>query len=298
MVKIGQHIEKLLAQHDYVVVPNLGGFVVQTKSAEILSNRIIPPLTTIGFNPLMSHSDGLLAIEIAKLEAVSFRMAMEVIDKEITEIKSQLRTKGAVQLANLGELQQNASGNIFFLPNTKAEYLPMNFGLTDIFIAERVNQQTEERRKITFTMPSTRMCKYAAACVLIFSLLFVSPRVNDMRHANSADLSSIVFVNTSKIVNSTPKLIIPSNITTSDTIAGKRLESFHVIVASLSSQKSAEDYCKVLTEAKFLQAHVLPPSKIYRVAVQSFSDREAAIQYMENLRKTDSRFETAWVLCN
>jgi len=245
----------------------------------------------------MSHSDGLLAIEIAKSEAITFRMAMEFIDKEINEIKSQLSTKGTVQLANLGEFQQSASGNILFSPNTKAEYLPVNFGLTDIFIAERVNQQAEERRKITFTMPSARMYKYAAACVLIFSLLFVSPKVNDMRHANSADLSSMVFVNTIKNDNTTPRLSKNPVIGTADTIAEKQIESFHVIVASLSSQKSADDYCKVLVEAKFSKAHVLTPAKIYRVAVQSFSDREAAIQYMENLRKTDSRFETAWVLC-
>jgi len=34
--KINQHIEKLLAYHDYVVVPGLGGFVVQMQSASIL----------------------------------------------------------------------------------------------------------------------------------------------------------------------------------------------------------------------------------------------------------------------
>jgi len=295
--KICQHIEKLLAQHDYVVVPNLGGFVVQTKSAVILYDRITPPLTTIGFNPLMSYSDGLLTIEIAKSEAISYKMAMEIIDKEIAKIKSQLNATGNVQLANLGELQQNKAGNILFSPSIKADYLPMNFGLTDVFILERVNQQTEERRKITFTLPSTQFYKYAAACMLIFGLLFATPQLNDMRHANSADLTSLVFIDANKIVGNTPKSIETPTIIDPNSISTIESETYHVIVASLPNQKSAEDYCKVLTEEKFSNAHILPPVKTFRVAIQSFSDRKTAIQYMENLRKTDNRFETAWVLC-
>ena len=45
--KFFQHIEKLLAQHDYVVVPNLGGFVVQLQSAQLLSDQITPPVAIV-----------------------------------------------------------------------------------------------------------------------------------------------------------------------------------------------------------------------------------------------------------
>jgi CCDC81-like prokaryotic HU domain 1 len=91
--KIYQHIEKLLAQHDYVVVPNLGGFVVQTQSAMFFSDHITPPQSSIGFNPLMHHSDGLLAIEIARTEGISYRAAIEAIDSEIDIIKKRLHKR-------------------------------------------------------------------------------------------------------------------------------------------------------------------------------------------------------------
>jgi len=104
--KFCHHIEKLLAQHDYVVVPNLGGFVVQIQSAEILTDCITPPLSTIGFNPLMHHADGLLAIEIARSEQISYRKAMEYIVNEVENIKSNLNMVGNVSFGNLGTFYQ------------------------------------------------------------------------------------------------------------------------------------------------------------------------------------------------
>ena len=83
MENLSQHIEKLLAQHDYVVVPELGGFVVQKQSAEILEDKILAPCATIGFNPLMLHGDGLLAIEISRSRKLSYRQAMEFVQKEV-----------------------------------------------------------------------------------------------------------------------------------------------------------------------------------------------------------------------
>lgn len=306
--KICQYIEILLAQHDYVVVPNLGGFVVQTKSAEIFPDRITPPLVTIGFNPLMLHSDGLLAIEIARSEAISFRQALEFIDKEVGRIKNQLSTTGNVQLANLGQLHLGSFGNILFYPGLKADYLPLNIGLKEVYIVGAKNQQEEERKKVTFTLPSTRMYKYAAACILIFSLMFVTPKLNDKRQLNSADLLSTISVKTidssflephAAIVDSLLSDSLPVSSGTlsvfHDTIA---LKKYHVIVASLRSRKMADAYCKVLADNNFDGVYVLPPARIYRVAIKSFSDKKMAIKYMEDLRKSDRRFESAWVLCD
>lgn len=298
MEKIGQHIEKLLAQHDYVIVPNLGGFVIQTQSAVFFSDHITPPLCTIGFNPLMLHSDGLLAIELAKSEKISYRAAMEFIDKEVENTKKRLKTTKSIQLGTLGVLTQSTDGNLLFSPMDKVDFLPMNFELSDIYIAERINQQDEERRKITFTLPTTRIYKYAATGILIFSLLLVSPHANDIRKTETANITSLAFVKTPEIAikpsTSTKASItkVPDQTTTEET------NNYHVIVASLPNQKSADKYYKALLEEKFSQAHILPSKKIYRIAIQSFSDRDKAIEFMENLRKSDSQFETAWVLCN
>jgi len=288
-----QHIEKLLAQHDYVVVPNLGGFVVQIQSAKILSDHIAPPLSTIGFNPLMHHADGLLAIEISRSEKISYRMAMEYIEKQVESLKIGIRLKGKTEFGNLGAFYLDNSKNLLFSPAIHVEFLPQNFELTNLYISQKGNRQNSEKSKLTITFPSSRVFKYASAAMLALGLFCISPTTNDMRRADSADIITSAFYNSTQ---KTVGIETAAENTSEDAVPEETL-NFHVIVASLPNQSIADQFCDELSDTDFPMAHVLPPGKTYRVAIQSFSDRDKAIQYMENLRKTDKRFETAWVLC-
>lgn len=295
MEKFCQHIEKLLAQHDYVVVPNLGGFVVQMQSATLLSDHVKPPLSTIGFNPLMHHADGLLAIEISRSEQISYRLAMEYIEKQVENLKTSLQSNRNKQFGNLGIFYQNDAGNLLFTPSVKAEFLPQNFELTDLYISQRNNQLSGEKPTLTITLPSRRIFKYASVAAVVFGLFFISPRINDMRKFDSANLLNSAFYTP---IQHAADTVAPSVTTTkSETIIPEEQNNYHIIVASLPNQTIADKFCKELASTDFPTAHVLPPTKTYRVAIQSFSDRDKAIEFMENLRKTDKRFETAWVLC-
>lgn len=301
MEKFCRHIEKLLAHHEYVVVPNLGGFVVQMKSAQILPDCITPPLATIGFNPLMLHADGLLAIEIARTEQISYRLAMEYIDKEVESIKFKLNSFGNAKIGNLGFIQKDSLGNFIFQPSENSGFLPQNLGLTDLYISELKANSVEEVRKITFTLPANRTFKYAAAVLLILGLFVFTNKVSDVKQTNNANLGTLNFVNSPKTEIQPALVAKPDSDSTrieSATIKLQEIERFHVVVASLPTQKSAETFCNSLIEDKFQTAHILSPVKTYRVAIKSFSDKIEAIQYMENLRKTDQKFEDAWVLCN
>lgn len=303
MENICKHIEKLLAQHDYVVVPNFGGFVVQNQSAVIMPNCIIAPKDTIGFNPLMHHSDGLLAIEIAKTESISYRMAMEMIDRAVENVNLKLQNAGSVQFGNLGTFQQSASGNTHFQPSGSVDFLPQNFGLGDVRVSARIVRRAEERRKVSFTLPSSNVYKYAAAAMLVFGLLCVSPDVNDVRRSNGADFSSFAFIKDSNahFEKKAVAVVVKDTVTKDTVVKAQEVEAmskFHVIVASLPTKESADSYCKELAREEFKKANVVSSTRNYRVAVQSFATRESAVTFMENLRKTDSRFETAWVLCN
>ena len=296
MEKFCQHIEKLLAQHDYVVVPNLGGFVVQIQSASLLSDHITPPLSTIGFNPLMHHADGLLAIEIARSEKISYRMAMEYIEKQVEQLKADLQSNKNASFGNLGNFHRNKPGDLLFTPATEVEFLPQNFELTNLYISQKDTQNRDEKPRLTITLPSTRIFKYASVAMLIFGLFCISPRLTDMRRLDNANIVASAFYNSTQ--NTTISKAVAEEETPSAATVTEEQQNFHVVVASLPNQSSADKFCKELVDADFTAAHVLPPTKIYRIAIQSFSDRDKAIQFMENLRKTDRRFETAWVLCN
>ncbi len=301
MGKINQHIEKLLAYHDYVVIPGLGGFVVQMQSASIFADRITAPLASVGFNPLMHHADGLLAIEVARSEGTTYRNAMEIIESEVESIKDELAASKSYQFGNLGLLSQNEKGTIIFVPSPRIGFLPGNLGLIDLYVLERQLNTNSGSRKISFVLPTARTFRYAAAAVLLFGMLMISPQVNDVRRADSADLISLsafkpLNVDTSsEILSSCPELVQTE--LANGMIQNNDSDLYHVVVASLSTRQSAENYCEILKKENFECAHVLSPIKSYRVSIQSFVDRDEAIRYMENLRKSDSRFETAWVLC-
>ena len=296
MEKFCQHIEKLLAQHDYVVVPGLGGFVVQMQSAIFLPDHITPPLATIGFNPLMHHADGLLAIEIARTDRISYRLAMEYIDKQVDNLKTGIQSSGSIQFGNLGAFYSNELGIMLFSPEVKVGFLPQNFELTNLYVSQKDKQITSTTPKITISLPSTRIFKYASAAMLILGLFCISPRITDMRHVDNAGIATSVFYNSP--VKLTTAITVPDVKKTLVIPVSKDSDKYHVIVASLPNKTTADNFCKELVTDNFKTAHVLSPAKNFRVAIQSFSDREKAIQYMENLRKTDKRFETAWVYCN
>ena len=301
MAKINQHIEKLLAYHDYVVVPGLGGFVVQHQSAKITAGHISAPTTTVGFNSLMQHADGLLAIEVARAERITYRKAVEIIESEVKEFKNQLLKSTPHQLGNLGFFSLNENGSLHFVPCTKVDFLPLNIGLNELFVSELERKAEKEAKKISFVLPTAKTFRYAAAAVLLTAMLMISPQMNDVRRAETADLLSLsVLKPTVKTVVNDTLVLCPERSETmlSDgSVQNNDSNLFHVVVASLPTQLSAEKLCESLKKEKFECAHVLKPVKSYRVSIRSFAEKAEAIAFMENLRASDERFKTAWVLC-
>ncbi len=299
MEKIYEHIEKLLGRNDYVVVPGLGGFVLQQQSAAIIDNKLIAPRKTIAFNALMHHADGLLVIEIARTERISYRIAQELLQVEIKLFKKQLQVSGSFEFGNFGVFNLTDEGNYVFIPNTKAAFIPSNIGVVDLQLNDYTKQQLVPIKHKSLSTKS--ILRYAAVFALLISLMFVSEQHPDRSRTQSAAIVSL-----SKLT--TVAKTLTDTIAIADTTSQQapqptkdemtiNTKAYHVVVASMPTQQSAEDYCKQLNELNFPAAKVLEPVKTYRVAIKSFTDKEEAIRYMENLRTTDERFSTAWVLC-
>ncbi len=297
MEKLSAHIERLLAYHEFVVVPQLGGFVIQKQSAEISQDKIIAPRFTIGFNPLMKHTDGLLATEFARAEGITFRKANELIQEEVEKVIAQLTGKKSVSFGNLGSLLKSDSGTFHFEPNLNTEFLPSNLGLYDLHISQKKVVDVE-RRKITFTLPTINTLRNVAAAILIIVLVGFSQQVNNFKRTDYADLTSIAFVTIPEvtvIADSCPKFETLNQNNATVTLDDSEL--YHVIVASMPTKSRAERYCSMLKSKNYSCAHVLSPIVTYRVAIQSFENKQQALEYMEQLRQSDEMFSAAWVLC-
>ena len=83
MLQILQHIEPLLQNHDFVVIPSLGGFVASMQGAKCQEDTIYPPCKAVGFNPTLTYNDGLLAQAIAQESGCTIHKANNLVEQEV-----------------------------------------------------------------------------------------------------------------------------------------------------------------------------------------------------------------------
>lgn len=300
MEKFYNHIEKLLSRNDYVVVPGLGGFVLQHQSATIVNNAIHSPCSVLSFNSLMQFSDGLLIIEIARTEQISYRKAQELLQIEIDKIKQYLLINRTYDFGSIGQFSLANDGGLCFSPNVSASFLPLNIGNENYILHEVKKSKVFEYKQSQPTVQIRKVMRYAAIFALIFSMLFLSEKLNHNQNNQSASIVNLSLIKS-------PLKTVDSVLTTCSELKETKLSKsitlnndsdlYHVIVASMPNLESAEAYKKMLFDENFESAHVLKPVKTVRVAIKSFVDKQEAIAYMEELRLKDKRFETAWVLC-
>lgn len=297
MEKIIRHIETLLRRHDYVIVPELGGFVLQNQSSVITPESIEPPLTVISFNPLMKTSDGLLAIELSRAAQISFREAVQLISSEISTAKTLLEKGKKLDLGNLGTLTSNSDQKIIFLPAANSNFFPSNYGLATLHVYAIQKPAEEERHVIQFVLPSRRkMVRYAAVVAVAAGLFFGAPRINEA-YRNFANLNPVTLLNQPENKpESAPAEPVQVTAITAEPVIQAVEGGHHVIVSCMATQKDADEYCQRLKTLSYQNAHILPPIKTYRIAINSFTTKEEAINYMQELRKTKPQFADAWVL--
>ena len=82
MISIVQHIEYLMMYNDCVVVPGWGALIANYAPSQLQGDTMLKPRRSIGFNPSITHNDGLLATSIARRHGISyskFQVAFHVL---------------------------------------------------------------------------------------------------------------------------------------------------------------------------------------------------------------------------
>lgn len=105
MLTITKHIEYLLTEHDCVLIPGLGGFVMQDLPARFVpdGNMFYPPSRSIVFNPTLTYNDGLLAASLMRARRIGYEQASQFIDREIDTLRVLLKREGdRVTFGNIG----------------------------------------------------------------------------------------------------------------------------------------------------------------------------------------------------
>lgn len=144
MIEIDRHIEILLLSNDCVIVPGLGGFMAHHVEARYdeEEQRYLPPLRTLGFNPLLKLNDSLLAQSYIEAYDISYPEATRRIEEEVDELKQHLCNEGEYELKGIGTLRINDEGNYIFEPCEAGILTPDLYGLHP-FEIKRLAADTE-----------------------------------------------------------------------------------------------------------------------------------------------------------
>ena len=308
-MKIEQYISQLLFRYQCVTVPGFGAFLTEFQSAQLDENShsFYPPKKMVSFNPFIKNNDGLLANHLAQAEKISYEIAVNSIQNEVSNWKTKIQEFGSFSVKNVGDFSLNSENNIVFLPVDQINYLTASFGLSS-FVSPAVKrevykeevEQLEEKAPVIFTPEKRRnysVLKYAAVFLLSAG---ITGTVGYKYYENKiAQETLIVETNVQKKVNqkiqeATFYISNPLPAVTL-TVPEEKLP-YSVVAGAFRIESNAEEQYQRLLELGFKKAKRLAPNKhgLFPVVYGSYSTYSEAHEAMKNIQKLDNK--DAWLL--
>ena len=308
-MKIEQYISQLLFRYQCVTVPGFGAFLTEFQSAQLDENShsFYPPKKMVSFNPFIKNNDGLLANHLAQAEKISYEIAVNSIQNEVSHWKTKIQEFGNISLKNVGDFSLNSEKNIVFVPVDQINYLTSSFGLSS-FVSPAVKrkvykeevEQLEEKAPVIFTPEKRRnysVLKYAAVFLLSAG---ITGTVGYKYYENKiAQETLIVETNVQKKVNqkiqeATFYISNPLPAVTL-TVPEEKLP-YSVVAGAFRIESNAEEQYQRLLELGFKKAKRLAPNKhgLFPVVYGSYSTYSEAHDAMKNIQKLDNK--DAWLL--
>lgn len=308
-MKIEQYISQLLFRYQCVTVPGFGAFLTEFQSAQLDENShsFYPPKKMVSFNPFIKNNDGLLANHLAQAEKISYEIAVNSIQNEVSHWKTKIQEFGNFSVKNVGDFSLNSENNIVFVPIDQINYLTASFGLSS-FVSPAVKrevykeevEQLEEKAPVIFTPEKRRnysVLKYAAVFLLSAG---ITGTVGYKYYENKiAQETLIVETNVQKKVNqkiqeATFYISNPLPAVTL-TVPEEKLP-YSVVAGAFRIESNAEEQYQRLLELGFKKAKRLAPNKhgLFPVVYGSYSTYSEAHEAMKNIQKSDNK--DAWLL--
>ena len=304
MQDIQKYVVELLLKHDCVIIPNLGGFVAQYKSAALddVTGFFSPPSKQILFNINLKNNDGLLANEIAQRKQITYNEANELIISFVSNVNQQLNTKKSFTLLELGTLIYEENTLIF--KQKSINFLTSSFGLAPINVNEfkPIIETNSGANKIIDLSPKvqTNIKWWVAAAIvpLLFYTAWIPLKTdlfNNPSNFNYSDLNPFTYTknSVSSIHEETP--IITDNAKNNSALTEKHTKEVKAPKTTVALELEAEVESAVIEETTIKTPEVVletPVSIQYHVIVGCFGNRKNANRLVKKLnRKGYSAFE-------
>ena len=226
MQNIHFYIAYLLTQHECVIVPNLGAFVVSPHNRKRASQWGIlsPPENVLGFNPEIKHDDGLLSNSIAKERNCSCEEANLLIDQFVNQVFDTCNEGKIVRIPWVGFLYPK-DNKILFQQDRILSCNAVNYGLTGFsmtyakdFLQETSTPPPPKNKEPKIIPVKRRPVAYAVAAIAVLIIMCVIPIPLNNVHFNHelTKFASVVQVSEQNPISKQDQ--IPDEANVADTI--------------------------------------------------------------------------------
>jgi hypothetical protein len=161
MTEFYTFLEHLLYDHECVIIPQFGGFVVNAQDYQFNAkeNKIYPKRKCVAFNEKLKTDDRFLTTEWAINKSISHKEASIEIAAISKELKTQIVSEGYLTIGKLGAFTLNTENRLSFTPNPDFNADLTVFGLFPVSLGythqPKVVKPTLEVIPIAEDLPTT-----------------------------------------------------------------------------------------------------------------------------------------------
>lgn len=323
MNELISHIEFLLHTHNCVIVPGLGGFVVNTASVRKEGLFAFhPPVSELVFNGDLTHNDGLLVESFMRIGEISFEAATQRIEAAVREIKTALRDEKRVALGSLGHFETPDGQRFTYLPSPFVR--PQHFGLSTASFKPVI--QIQPKTLAAPAEPTARpvMRKIgigAAAAAVIAAIMLVFPVQDNPLHRQTAQIfpeDGLFAPKTEKAepivseqqvepepvmqearpaIQETGTLAEPSPASAEEKPApGSNRHRYYIVAGVYHVRQSANEMIARLHSEGFTDAATLERPGRIDVYALSFASYQEASQSLKQFKQDFPNHRDAWIL--
>lgn len=319
--KLIHHIERLLLNHDCVIIPGLGAVLAHGLPALYDEDREewAAPSRVVSFNPELSRTDGLLASSIARRDGISIDAASSLVRAEVEKMRKELESSGTLSLGSVGSLEMTSEGTLAFRPGNAPWLSPSCLWLPSFravplesasILARRHGNGDRHDKWLTYAL--RRGSRIAAAVAVLLALGWIvaqnlayapddqyasiAPVYDNAHHAAvqpQSPASPVVLV-----LARAPKDEVIENIAvghdvrkTDITVSNSAKPAYYLIVASLASMAEAEKYVREHSDTNL---GILAKDGRYRVYAASGNTSEEVLAASKT-EEIASRYPSSWV---
>jgi hypothetical protein len=330
MVRLTGHLVSLLATHDCVVIPTIGGFVVRTlPSVHKEEDHTFSPMRRdVGFNGDLVHSDGLLVSSYASIYGKSFEEAQTMMEEDIAELQGALERNDKVSLGALGTLSYGEEGQLVFTAGNADVFGADTYGLSS-FSVPVLPPQAEpasppKRKGVLHVRMNKKVVRGVAAAVVVVAVavaipLTVSDRASDTYEAavlpaKAAKEASPAPVNEqqpeqavvqeavapeevvpAEVKTEPEKVVSPVTKPTPEAVVVDEGGKYYVVVGSFpEKEKASVALAAYQRSAKTSEAGIVQRDGKFRIYAGNYASRTKAKVALARIRQ-HSRYKDAWI---